>query len=275
MDIAEITSSKPGIVGLPLEVQRRKAICETCPLWLSPGCALHKKCDRGLASRLWHRPERQGCRKGKWKIDYGQGLNLRNIPGVVYTAEHLDKWKGINTLIERFRGLVPFVGKKAKDDFRVAVARDYGLILSRAAPPYMILEDDCFLLQKTSDIEAPADADIVMLGGAKWGWYGGGRRVYNYGCDVVDDRWMRVYGMLVSHANLYLTAPAIDACSAALLAATRPGDQIIAGLHKELKVYCLREPLLAQATGLHHTLAYGPTEQRMIRRRITRRARRT
>ncbi|MEJ8567673.1 sulfotransferase family 2 domain-containing protein [Elongatibacter sediminis] len=91
----------------------------------------------------------------------------------------------------------------------VALGHLKALRLSRARPPFLVLEDDCVFDEHFRPvIEVPAQADCLYLGASIFGLREPGRMSWGRAGGVLWERfdkdYLRVYNMLARHALLYL-----------------------------------------------------------------------
>ena len=131
----------------------------------------------------------------------------------------------------------------------------------RLAPPgrpLLILEDDVAANEPFNPVlEVPDDADAVYVGVSLYGavdlldYVGFSNMI---AADPVDDRLLRIYNLLSTHAILYVSdrfkAASAEAVLVALADLDREHDKEMARLQETFVVYALRHPLFYQATAL-------------------------
>jgi hypothetical protein len=127
--------------------------------------------------------------------------------------------------------------------------------------PFLLLEDDAFLLDKNWNggiINVPDDADAVYLGNSTWGRMNGHNGEFiQY--DYVDDYpgLLRVYNMLATHSILYLSE---EYTSLIKRIAYHTGyvienynDVAFAEVQRYFNVYAFNDPLFAQSSNENAT----------------------
>lgn len=231
---------------------KNRLICRGCnerPVgcWKAVECSCNHERERLFR-------EATACPIGRWEWPT---IDLREVDGLIYSGPGRRVRLG-----EGLPRLQRFVGEPFRGNFRIEVARDYGRLLQFRRPPFLLLEEDCIGRGPLETIYYPPGADMLMLGGGNRGagrahLKAGAKRAYGYSYEEVDENWMRVWGMLYTHALLFLSERAIALVSESFLRANRPGDQITAILQHDLAVYCLKRPLLVQ-DGNDQTWNYAP-----------------
>ena len=160
------------------------------------------------------------------------------------------------------------------------IACDHARLLRENEPPLLILEDDCEIREWRANIEAPAEAEVLQLGGGR----GGDRRgiyaarlagldpidCYRYAYLPVDTQWMRVFGMWFCHAVLWLDLGVMREAADLLARLGEMVDGVYAISQWRWNWYCRRVPIWWQNDGHHYrdTYEYQPRALRGRRARL-------
>ncbi len=139
-------------------------------------------------------------------------VDLRKIPTFVLNCEDdtEKRWLMQEQLTELGLNFEFIPTLKVKPGWvGVALAHLKALRLSRAVPPFLVLEDDCvFNTHFQPVIEIPAEAEAVYLGVSIFGLEKPGKMSWGKPDKVLwehfDEGYLRVHNMLARHALLYL-----------------------------------------------------------------------
>jgi len=154
----------------------------------------------------WERFERDG--RAYLRID------LREIPTFILNcAEDRQKRLMLQEQLSELRMNYEFVHTLRVTPGWVGVALGHTKVLrlSRARPPFLVLEDDCVFNEDFQPvIEVPAEADCLYLSASVFGLEKPGQMSWGKAGGVFwerhDEGFLRVYNMLARHALLYLNA---------------------------------------------------------------------
>jgi hypothetical protein len=155
-----------------------------------------------------------------------QTLDLRQVPTIVYTVD-IEECPVPHSLrrqrvTEALSGLgvasVTFFWGRRCSPYWHNVGPDHAALLRNHPPPLLILEDDVLPHVLQPWIAYPEPADLLYLGGGIYGWPAGARRARAagircafgryWGWQHIDRDYLRVFGMLYTHAILYLSRTA-------------------------------------------------------------------
>ena len=187
-------------------------------------------------------------------------IDLRSIPCFVINLEEAtDRRRRIEEQLDRLGLRYEIVrGVKARPAWiGVALSHLKALRLSRAQPPFLVLEDDCeFNRHFRPVIDVPAEADALYLGISRWGLETPGVRGWGVAdaarWDVYDEGHVRIHNMLARHAVLYLSSgfqhrvveSQVDALTNRSF--SHPGDIGVAMLHASHVVLAPNQPVCRQ-----------------------------
>jgi hypothetical protein len=266
-----------------MNAEPRKAICRTCPhfrvgpIRIEQWChkfddqpQAQRNCDGAKHRRFQTRLAAPEASCDLWTTDTPP-IHLPSIKTIVYTTS----WRRyqhyqIHSLLTQ-RGFTDWhfhYGEKfeGSGDFRAFIAMDYAKIFAREKAPLLFLEDDIDINKWHPYLHIPPDTQIAMLGGGRWGrqdairharhLYPDIRRTHRYGWLPINEQWMRVFGMLGSHAYLFLDQETLQAVSRVVNHPV-PADQSLALNQHLWYVACLRVPIFMQA-GRNITRDYAP-----------------
>jgi len=211
--------------------------------------------------------------------DAGSGIYLPNVKTFVYTTPQ-SKPRGIAHEARRRRCLEimtvygftdwRFFYGTSSSPYWVGIPKDHARLLRENEPPLLILEDDIEPRAFCANVTPPAGAEVVYLGGGRGGDMGGInaarhaglplKRTYGYGYELIDADWMRVYGMLYSHAILWLDKRVMLEAAQLLDSQRRPIDGTIASAQWRWQTACRIVPMFWQRDGHHRgeTFDYAP-----------------
>jgi hypothetical protein len=144
-------------------------------------------------------------------------LDLRKIP-IIYINldEETDKKQRTEHLLKNleFETIKRFSAIKHEKGRIVGCARSHYEILNSHKPPFIIIEDDCELNSEFCPIfeDYPNDLDAVYLGISHWGRYLNHSGPYVH-TSPVNDKLVRIYNMLSTHAILYWSSTYVEMCA--------------------------------------------------------------
>lgn len=208
-----------------------------------------------------------------YREETGTGLYLPGVPTIVYTTPDAEERQSrvrsrLRTL--KFRNWSFHYGIKDHRHYLVNTRLDWARILRSQTAPFLMLEDDIEPREFHAYPNLPA-CDIAYLGGGR---QGAGRQslrqsspsaqmAYQYAYESVDDRWMRVWGMLYCHAVLFLENAAMQEVADLLERHAEAVDGVDGVLHRVQHLWtvlCAKRPFLWQNDGHHYhdTYDYGP-----------------
>lgn len=134
-----------------------------------------------------------------------------------------------------------------------AVAQAHINALKLFSPPFLILEDDCAIIEKNlkTVFEIPK-CDALYLGTHVYGMVRNTSTMGGTISSVYDDNYNRVYNMLGIHAILYITDEYIQSTMTKLeecIKITRYCDECVALNLKNYNILALNEPIFYQKDG--------------------------
>jgi hypothetical protein len=180
--------------------------------------------------------------------DDQQMIFLPGVYTIVYTADrphctarHPRVTKILNSL--KFTNWRFFHGR-ACTPYWDLIRPEYASLLRENEPPLLILEDDIEVYDFHADIDPPAESEVVYLGGGTMGLADGIR-------SAIDDRWLRISGMLYAHAILWLDRRAMREAADAIATRPQPHDITLAENQARWLTVCARRPLFFQDDGRH------------------------
>jgi len=132
----------------------------------------------------------------------------------------------------------------------IGCARSHYEILKTKKPPFIILEDDCDLNRKFEhELELPDNSDALYLGISHWGRYLNHSGPYVH-YEKYNDKLLRVYNMLATHAICYLSDTYVDICKRISYHCGYEVENHLdigfAEVHKLYNVYSFDEPIFRQ-----------------------------
>ena len=257
----------------------RLQICEHCVNFRHDGplyewCAAKddnrsrdRNCSRSKFARFSARVARQESTCGLWNR---QSIYLPDVPTFVHTTA----WQTARH--ERVRGILGqagfsnwrFIYGEKSDPYWINIPAEHAAILRSHEAPLLMLEDDIWPRAYAATIRPPADAEMVYLGAGKsrrnWGvqramraWRGHPvRRIHQYCALDIDATWMRIAGMLYTHAILYLDTRIMRQVADLI---TSTGKQIDVSLAREIhrwNVVARKVPMWWQNDGRHKDETY-------------------
>jgi hypothetical protein len=132
--------------------------------------------------------------------------------------------------------------------------------LNLCTPPFILFEDDAFLLTQNWNpiIEIPNDADALYLGNSTWGRMNGHDGEYiQYDILFEYPNVLRIYNMMSGHAILYLTEEYKNLIKRVAHHAgyviENYNDVEFAEVQRYFNVYALDYPMFAQTSNLQGT----------------------
>jgi len=160
-------------------------------------------------------------------------------------------------------------------DYWLYIPQDHAKLLRDNEPPLLILEDDIQPRDYKPYVAVPIGAEMVYLGGGKGGDSRGTKaafrnledeeiyRNHQHSFQIIDDEWMRIFGMWFSHAILHINKMVMLEVADAL-GARRPIDTTLAMQQWRWNVVCRRVPMWWQDDGKHRydTFDYNPNPER-------------
>jgi hypothetical protein len=212
----------------------------------------------------------------------GRTIHLPSVKTFVYTVPwNRHRQERVRPMLDRF-GFTDwqfFTGRKTQVQWR-----DYSLdtidFLRNYDPPLLIMEDDISPRDWQATIRVPPGAQLAMLGGicegisravrhacenfpnVKHSGHTQGPRGYRYGYaySEVNGEWMRVYGMLAAHAQLWLDKKCMLEAADKLSEMRYPIDTTFACEQWRWQVICRKVPIFWQDDGHHYfqTFSYEP-----------------
>jgi hypothetical protein len=177
--------------------------------------------------------------------------------------QHTSKREKIKTLLAglSFKNVQRLDGSIYPENPVAGCSRAHYHSLNPEKVPFILLEDDAFLIEKNWNggiINVPDDADAVYLGNSTWGRMNGHNGEFiQY--DHVDEYpgVLRVYNMLATHSILYLSK---EYTSMIKRIAYHTGyvienynDVAFAEVQRYFNVYAFNDPLFAQSSNENAT----------------------
>jgi hypothetical protein len=177
--------------------------------------------------------------------------------------QHTSKREKIETLLSglNFKNVERLEGSIYPENPVAGCSRAHYHSLNPEKVPFLLLEDDAFLLEKNWNggiIAVPDDADAVYLGNSTWGRMNGHNGEFiQY--DYVEEYpgLLRVYNMLATHSILYLSK---EYTSMIKRVAYHTGyvienynDVAFAEVQRYFNVYAFNDPLFAQSSNENAT----------------------
>jgi hypothetical protein len=211
-------------------------------------------------------------------------IDLSQLNTIVYTIErHTERHKRVEEILTRL-GFVKwrFFHGTPGNPYWKPIRNDYKSILESNVAPLLVLEDDIDLSPNyTNVISVPQDTDVAYLGAGKGGDHLGrllaqrhlrfqGREhtmkyAFGYAYESIDNEWMKLYGMLYTHANLYLTDNAMKGFARMIDTWSQvPVDVAFSRGMCQYNVVGRKQPLFWQNDGHHkeETYEYAPIEEK-------------
>ena len=202
-------------------------------------------------------------------------IDLRTVPTVVYTVDKeqtavphslrrrriAEQLSALGTVNWRF-----FWGALTSP-YWPTIGAGHAQLLRDSPPPLLILEDDCrpHCLQPLQLY--PAQADLLYLGGGRYGWPQGIKNARDHGIDCkwgkhwgwqhIDADWLRIFGMLYTHAILYLSKPVMLEVADFVDQSEEPLDAVLAREQWRWQTMCKRTPCWYQDDGHHAPITRG------------------
>ena len=189
-------------------------------------------------------------------------LDLREIPTFVLNcAEDIEKRVFMHEQLSELELNFEFIRGQRVDPGWVGVALGHLKILrlSRAKPPFLVLEDDCqFNDRFRHELDIPAEAEALYLGVSGFGLPKPGEigwgKMNTVQWQAHDAQYLRVMNMLARHAVLYLDDGFCQAVIESQVEALtnrhfpHPGDIGLASLHASHTILSVRESMCRQTT---------------------------
>ena len=183
-------------------------------------------------------------------------IDIRKIPSYVINVEKDIKRYNTSSTLLKFLQFENFQYVKGVEEYKGCEKSHYQIMSDSSIPtPYIIFEDDIILNSIPNFIiDIPDDADALYLGASEWGTFlnRASGRIVHY--DKVDDRIVRVYNMLGTHAILYLNEEYRSAAKRVIHYHSKVSSPITTGLdcglaeiQKYYNVYALDTPLFKQS----------------------------
>jgi hypothetical protein len=156
--------------------------------------------------------------------------------------------------------IYPLKSKKQKFAKRLAIAKSHKKALdSFDATPFLILEDDCILINDIKEIEVPDDADIVLLGiweEKELRQFSGIEYLDHKIYENVSDTIVRANKMNGMHAVLYVSSRSKDLAQRVFDLCPKTNrhiDNLFRTLTPFINVYALKKPIFAQTSQIKET----------------------
>lgn len=283
MDLCEFIPEGPTVrrtvTPIRLVDKARKAICDGC-FERPEGCwkAVQYGCEKARKEGFRNA---KTCPIGLW--DGPKTYHLPNIKTFVYTTAHQTaRHERVRRFMDHagFTDWQFFYGTnpseeldgwgRGKDYWRY-IPRDHARLLREHDAPLLILEDDIEPRDYQPDVTVPIGAEMVYLGGGRGGDRRGTEaarrnikdeeiyRNHRHSFQIIDDDWMRIFGMWFTHAVLHINK-AVMLEVADHLMKSRPIDTTLAIEQWRWNVVCRRVPMWWQNDGKHRsdTFDYNP-----------------
>jgi len=268
--------------------QSRKEACDSCSLFRHGWVHAETWCSRvddqpraknceGSKHRRWRErlaATRATCPLGRWSEP--GAIHLPSTRTIVYT---LPDAKGRHERVrhildaEGFSDWEFFYGKRS-NPYWVQIPHDHAKLLRENEPPLLILEDDIEPRLFRPWVMPPAGAELVYLGAGKSRRGTGIRnakralpghkisQAHQYGYENIDATWMRVFGMLYTHAILYVDRRVMREVAEAISSTGWQIDVTLARMQWRWFCACLKIPAFWQNDGRHRdeTFEYAPGE---------------
>jgi hypothetical protein len=189
-------------------------------------------------------------------------INIKDLPtAYINLAEDVDKKESIEKHLSTFKNVKRIEAVKGnKETLRYAIADSHKLALdSFDKPPFLILEDDCFLLRDVEEIGIPNDADIVLLG--IWDEkilksLAGIKFHDNLVYEDVSGAIAKATTMNGMHAVIYVSERSIELATRVFELSPKTGrhiDNLFRHLTPFINVYALKNPMFAQSSKIKET----------------------
>lgn len=204
-----------------------------------------------------------------YKEEPGSGLYLPAVTTCVYTMPRfVSRQARVTKIMEAF-GFHDWrfhVGTTTQRSYLVDTRLDWARLLRENEPPFLMLEDDIEPLHFRAFADLPADADIAYLGAGTLGWGRAAKaaalewgispvhRMHGYCYQDYDKDWFRLFGMLYSHAILFLDKTVMLEASDLFIQYGETVDGVDGCLQKHQhrwQVYCVKKPMFWQNDGHH------------------------
>ena len=273
-----------------------KAACEVCPHFrrgqvrVETWCSVFddkpsapRNCE-GERHKRWRARIAAGVLEcGPWEPD-ATWLYLPDVPTVVYTADKQrfdQRRESIKQTLESLHfSNWRFVWGKPTEPYWAGTRADYAAILRDNQAPLIFLEDDCAARDFKPWAKIPTGVQVAYLGGGAWGtnWYSHLNKanlpglkitqVRHFGVAGIRDEaeqpnpdWVRVLGMLGSHAMLFLDRPTMLEISKAITEGWHgtggaPVDQTYAANQWRWMCALRRVPMFFQRDGHNDWITY-------------------